>query len=127
MTQKRPDRVGNQRTAFDKNRMIILRTQEVCGICGTPVDKTLRSPHPLSPTVDHIIPVSKGGHPSALDNLQLAHRICNRAKADKLIVENFKSKNKDLEKQKWKDHRSALPQHFDWKNYKVSADDIQGS
>lgn len=120
MAQQRPDRVGNQRTAFDKNRLIILQTQEVCGICGTPVDKTLRSPHPLSPTVDHIIPVSKGGHPSALDNLQLAHRICNRAKADKLIVENFKNKNKDLEKFKMSDKKVGLPQHFDWKSYRCS-------
>lgn len=124
-TQKRPDRVGNQRTAFDKNRLVILRTQEVCGICGTPVDKTLRPPHPLSPTVDHIIPVSKGGHPSALDNLQLAHRCCNRAKADKLVVENFKSKNKELEKQKWTDKRVGLPQHVDWMNYRPSEESAQ--
>ncbi len=120
MPQNRPDRVGKQRTAFDKNRQIILKTQEVCGICGAPVDKSLRSPHPLSATVDHIIPVSKGGHPSDLQNLQLAHRMCNRAKADKLIVENFKNKNKELNKQKWSDKRVALPQHADWANYKVT-------
>ena len=125
VVQKRPDRVGNNRTAFEKNRQIILKTQEVCGICGAPVDKTLRSPHPLSPTVDHIIPVSKGGHPSALENLQLAHRICNRAKADKLIVEEFKSKNKDLETKKWSDKRAGLPQHFDWINYQAPAEQSQ--
>lgn len=119
MPQKRPDRVGNQRTAFDKNRLIILKTQEVCGICGTPVDKTLRSPHPLSPTVDHIIPVSKGGHPSALENLQLAHRVCNRAKADKLVIENFKKNNKDLEKPEWKSRQDGLPQHMAWMSYQV--------
>lgn len=120
MAQKRPDRVGNQRTAFEKNRLVILQTREICEICGTPIDKTLKSPHPLSPSVDHIIPVSKGGHPSALENLQLAHRVCNRAKADKLIVEQFKAKNRDLDRQNWTDRRDGLPQHMDWMNYQVN-------
>ena len=122
MAQKRPDRVGNQRTAFEKNRQIILKTQEVCGICGTPVDKTLRSPHPLSPTVDHIIPVAKGGHPSALENLQLAHRICNRAKSDKLIVENFRKNNRELDTDKQMDKKTGLPQHIDWASYSPADD-----
>lgn len=122
MAQKRPDRVGNQRTAFEKNRQIILKTQEVCGICGTPVDKTLRSPHPLSPTVDHIIPVAKGGHPSALENLQLAHRICNRAKSDKLIVENFRKNNRELDTDKQMDKKTGLPQHMDWASYSPADD-----
>jgi len=69
MTAKvRSDRVGSGRTAFDKARKIILSTQEICGICGNPVDFSYKAPHPLSATVDHIIPVSKGGHPSALEN-----------------------------------------------------------
>lgn len=40
----------------------------------------------MSPTVDHIIPVSQNGHPTDLDNLQLAHRYCNRMKSDKIGV-----------------------------------------
>ena len=67
----RADRQGRQRSEFDKNKRRILATQSVCGICGMPVDKTLRYPHPLAPTVDHIIPLNKGGHPSSLENLQL--------------------------------------------------------
>ena len=122
MAQKRPDRVGNQRTAFEKNRQIILKTQEVCGICGTPVDKTLRSPRPRSATVDHIIPVAKGGHPSALENLQLAHRICNRAKSDKLIVENFRKNNRELDTDKQMDKKTGLPQHMDWASYSPADD-----
>ena len=83
---KRTDRVGSQRTAFEKNAQYIYKTQEVCGICGLPVDKELKSPDPMSKTVDHIIPVSKGGHPSDLSNLQLAHRCCNRHKGDRLFI-----------------------------------------
>ena len=84
----RADRQGRQRSEFDKNKRRILATQSVCGICGMPVDKTLRYPHPLAPTVDHIIPLNKGGHPSSLENLQLAHWMCNRQKSDKLLSAN---------------------------------------
>lgn len=81
----RPDRSGTHRAQFDKNRKRIYATQTVCGICGKPVDFSLKSPHPLSACVDHIIPVAKGGHPSDIENLQLAHRSCNRLKSDKLV------------------------------------------
>ena len=84
---KRPDREGAYRSQFETNKRIILATQELCAICGKPVDKSIRYPNPLSPSVDHIIPIARGGHPSDLSNLQLAHRICNRAKGTKLQQE----------------------------------------
>ena len=34
--------------------------------------------------VDHIIPISRGGAPYDIDNLQLTHRRCNRLKSNKL-------------------------------------------
>lgn len=86
MAEKRADRVGANRTQFEKNARYIYKTQEVCGICGLPVDMSLKSPDPMSKTIDHIIPINKGGHPSDLSNLQLAHRCCNRQKGDKLFV-----------------------------------------
>lgn len=82
--RNRPDHDGTHRAAFERNRKKVLLTQDVCGICGRPVDKSLKWPHPLSATVDHIIPIEKGGHPSAIENLQLAHFACNRQKSDKL-------------------------------------------
>lgn len=85
MPIERPDRNGTHRKVLDKNKKIIYATQTVCGICGKPVDMTLKYPHPLAKSVDHIIPVAKGGHPSDIDNLQLAHWTCNRQKSDKLI------------------------------------------
>ena len=82
----RPDgeRLSGMRTQYLTNRKIILATQSICAICGKPVDKSLKYPHPMSPTVDHIIPVAKNGDPASIDNLQLAHRYCNRQKSDKL-------------------------------------------
>ena len=52
----RGDRDSAHRAMFEHNRKIIIATQSVCGICGKPVDKTLKYPDPMSPTVDHIIP-----------------------------------------------------------------------
>jgi len=86
MPNHRPDHEGAHQTQFRANKKRIYATQDVCGICGRPVDKSLPFPHPLSKCIDHIIPIVRGGHPSALDNLQLAHLTCNRAKSDKLMV-----------------------------------------
>lgn len=110
---RRSDREVGNRGAFEAARQKILKTQTVCGICGKPVDFSYRYPHPLSPTVDHIIPVSKGGHPSDLSNLQLAHRCCNREKADKLIDRSYK-----VDKEDRLVPNQLLEQHFDWKTYR---------
>ena len=82
----RIDKQGAHRGAYEKNKKIIFKTQNTCGICGKPVDFSLKYPDPLSATIDHIIPVSKSGHPSDLSNLCLAHAGCNRQKSDKLFI-----------------------------------------
>lgn len=51
---------------------VIRNAQGLCGICGS-----LVSPDELS--IDHIVPISKGG-PHTTSNLQLAHLTCNRRK-----------------------------------------------
>ena len=109
----RSDRTPGNRGAYEKARQKILRTQTVCGICGKPVDFSYKYPHPLSPTVDHIIPVSKGGHPSDINNLQLAHRCFNRQKADKVVdsTKYVSDENKLISNR-------ILPQHNDWKNFR---------
>ena len=106
----RIERTGAFRTEWEKNKTIVLRTQTICGICGQPVDKTIKAPDPMSPTVDHIIPVSKGGHPSDLQNLQLAHRWCNRQKSNKITPTMDKRK---LEEGK-EVNNDDLPLSFDW-------------
>ncbi len=113
--QYRIDRAPGHRPAFEAARKKILATQDICGICGKPVDKTLKSPHPMSATVDHIIPVTKGGHPSDLSNLQLAHRSCNREKSNKLVKEVYAQTDEN----KLVSNR-ILEQHNDWKSYRAS-------
>jgi len=39
-------------------------------------------PHPLAPTIDHVVPLAAGGlHEPA--NVQLAHFLCNARKSDR--------------------------------------------
>ncbi|MCB0073944.1 MAG: HNH endonuclease [Caldilineaceae bacterium] len=57
-----------------------------CGICGEPVDMTLTRADGLDcPSVDHIMPRSRGGSHDP-SNLQLAHLRCNMAKSDRVSL-----------------------------------------
>ena len=101
---KRADHYG-AKSSFQKAKKIIFSSQTICGICGRPVDYDKRFPDPWSATIDHIIPVAKGGDPASLENLQLAHLQCNRIKSSKLVQPQLKEKtisNRDL------------PLSFDW-------------
>jgi 5-methylcytosine-specific restriction endonuclease McrA len=51
----------------------------VCGICREAVDMGLAHPDPYSRSLDHIIPLARGGAHS-YDNTQLAHLRCNVSK-----------------------------------------------
>jgi hypothetical protein len=51
-----------------------------CGICNQPVDKTLEWPDPMSVSLDHIVPMSRGGDHS-YENVQCAHLVCNQTKS----------------------------------------------
>lgn len=110
--RNRPDKDGTHRQAFDRNKKRIYATQTCCGICGKPVDFTQRYPHPLSPCIDHIIPVAKGGHPSDIDNLQLAHWTCNRQKSDKLLRPHSKAEGEQTISNR------ILPLACDWTAYR---------
>lgn len=109
----RADDVGQHRTAYEKNKKRILAGRPPCAICGKPIEYDKKFPHPCSPTVDHIIPIALGGHPSDIANLQPAHFCCNRAKADKLmkdpsqVAESATISNR------------VLPQSVSWADYKA--------
>lgn len=109
MSYSRADRKGAHRANYERNRKRILATENTCGICGHPVEFSLRTPHPMSPTIDHIIPIAKGGHPSDISNLQLAHWTCNRQKSDKIFKQGHKTKQVVGNRN--------LPQSLDWMKY----------
>lgn len=69
-----------------KRKRVYKKCNGRCGICGRLVDKVY--------TIDHIIPVSRGGS-NDIENLQVAHDLCNQWKGDDLPqspVERFFAK-----------------------------------
>lgn len=55
-----------------------------CQICVRPIDPELAWPDPWSKSVDHRVPISKGGAHS-MENTQAAHLGCNSKKGARLI------------------------------------------
>lgn len=62
---------------------IIERDCSVCQVCSAPVDATLQHPDPMAPSIDHKIPLARGGG-NELDNLQLTHLRCNLQKRNRV-------------------------------------------
>ena len=58
---------------------ILVRDAYICGICGNLIDISLPVNHRMSATIDHIMPLSKGGA-HCWNNVQAAHLSCNAAK-----------------------------------------------
>ena len=104
---------GSFRSAYEHNRKIVLAEGTVCALCGMPIDKKKRFPDPMSATVDHIVPVAKGGHPSDLQNLQIAHLICNQVKGSKTTI----SLNENLVEEKKIIGNRELPLSKNWAEY----------
>jgi hypothetical protein len=65
---------------------LIKRDKGRCALCGKKVNIKVHSNHEYYPSIDHILPVSKGGT-HTWHNVQLAHRRCNTLKKDNLYVE----------------------------------------
>lgn len=84
---KRASRYGCK--DFDKTitlRALIARDNGVCQICGKQTDDSdITNGHigRMYPTLDHIIPLSKGGS-HTWDNVQLAHMHCNAGKCNRM-------------------------------------------
>ncbi|MGP9723764.1 HNH endonuclease [Corynebacterium sp. AOP40-9SA-29] len=59
-----------------------------CGICGENIDPYLRHPERMAGTIDHIVPLKKGGH-HWFGNVQAAHYSCNSRKRDSVTSEDI--------------------------------------
>ena len=121
---RRSDRQGAGRLAFEAAKEVLYaRHPDICPICGKkleygPDGKGLyKSPHPLSLSVDHIVPLDAGGPMAdpvamnSIDNLQICHRVCNRQKSNKIL--------KEVNHKKEKISNRILEQHNDWINYRA--------
>lgn len=65
---------------------IFIRDDWVCGLCGEPTNPEVEYPHPHSPTLDHRLPLSRGGAHTR-ENTMCAHWQCNLAKHAKTFEE----------------------------------------
>lgn len=66
---------------------IFARDGWTCGLCGEPIDRDLRAPDPGSPSIDHVIPLSRGGDDTPA-NVQAAHFGCNSGKCNRVAHED---------------------------------------
>jgi hypothetical protein len=82
--RQRAQQYGSKYEPIDR-LSIFTRDEWVCGLCEKPVDPTKRYPHPRSASLDHVIPLSRGGDhiPS---NVQCAHLDCNIAKGARVAA-----------------------------------------
>ena len=89
-TQRHPDRrlaAENRRKAAKRGARISAIDLDSlwtgrCGLCGEDLSRDQAWPHPLSRSLDHIMPLSRGGAHSQ-DNLQWTHLRCNVSKGAK--------------------------------------------
>jgi hypothetical protein len=86
LTKRRDTRKSHMRRAAGEMTMTVedlaCRDGAKCNICQRKINMNKSGLEPLGPTIDHILPVSKGGtnDPS---NLALAHRRCNVSRGNR--------------------------------------------
>lgn len=80
--RRRAKRLSAPNEKIDR-AVVFERDNYTCKICLDPIDMDLKWPHRFSPTLDHIIPINKGGA-HLYENLQAAHFTCNVSKGDRL-------------------------------------------
>lgn len=78
VNKRRARKLGNGVEDYDRND-IFERDDWICQICGEPVDPQLVWPDMMRKSIDHIIPIARGG-PDTAENVQLAHLRCNLRK-----------------------------------------------
>lgn len=64
---------------FVDRYVVFERDNFLCKLCGAPMDMSAAPRSPLSPSIDHIVPVSRGGE-HTYENTQSAHLTCNMSK-----------------------------------------------
>jgi endogenous inhibitor of DNA gyrase (YacG/DUF329 family) len=67
---------------------IFRRDDWTCYLCKEPVNRKASPFHPDSPTIDHIMPLSKGGEHSKR-NAATAHLRCNSIKQDRAVMIDY--------------------------------------
>lgn len=75
---ERARRAARDSPEYKRNRRRVLaRVPLFCDECGRGIDTRLHYLDPMAATTDHRVPVTEGGHPTAISNLVPCHRTCN--------------------------------------------------
>ena len=84
--QGRKRRVLKRTTRIESinEKIVFMRDGWICQHCKKRVDKRFKHPNPMCASLDHIIPLSKGGT-HTYDNVQLAHLGCNSSKCNNVL------------------------------------------
>ena len=83
MTGKSRHRARKRNAEHEPYRRIAIFERDGwrCHICGKRINRSLGCSHPMGATLDHIVPLAKGGADAAY-NVAAAHRVCNSIKRD---------------------------------------------
>lgn len=76
--------VWNQASWASARKRAMASKEPYCAVCQGFIDMDAPAQSPNACEVDHIVPISRGGAPYELDNLQLTHMKCNRLKGAKM-------------------------------------------
>lgn len=79
--KKNHKRRGAGPIQVSRKHLIELRGNR-CHICGKIINLQLSGLHPMGLTIDHLLPVSRGGT-NEISNLHVAHRRCNVARGNR--------------------------------------------
>ena len=69
----------------EERKAIYSRDSFICHLCNEPVDEQAHWNDNFAPSLDHLIPRSKGGS-DEVENLKTAHRLCNSIRQDAPLV-----------------------------------------
>ena len=88
-----------RRAAYDADAAEVFSAEEIferdgwlCQICHEEIDQDLVFPHPRSVSLDHVIPIARGGL-HRRDNVQCAHLSCNSSKGSRSMQKMRPSPN----------------------------------
>jgi 5-methylcytosine-specific restriction endonuclease McrA len=80
-TKKNHKRRAAGEITISRQELVALRGSR-CHICQRKIDVRLNGLHPMGLTIDHLLPVSRGGT-NDVSNLDVAHRRCNIARGNR--------------------------------------------
>ena len=84
-TQRRRALEGDPNAELISREIVGDRDGWACGICRCDVDSSLAWPDPKSPSLDHIVPLSRGGR-HTYSNVRITHLTCNVKRGARIEV-----------------------------------------